>query len=139
APATAEATLSLHEFVGMYDLSWKLISDARSDKFAFQQAVDFLGDGLKRRVLRLMNADFIDNGKGRLAVLPAANNTTAQTSTFQPRLETGLTVDIMAVSDDDTLRGSALTVSGIDPVAKTWTAYGSPSSTAAGDYTAIAA
>ena len=34
-------------------------------------------DGLKRRVLRLMNADFIDNGKGRLAVLPAANNTTA--------------------------------------------------------------
>src|SRR5438094_2825861 len=94
APGTAEATFSLHEFVGMYDLSWKLISDARSDKFAFQRAVELLGDGLKRRILRLMNADFIDNGKGRLAALPAANNTTAQTSSFQPRLETGMLVDI---------------------------------------------
>jgi hypothetical protein len=139
APATTEATFALHEFVGMYDLTWKLISDSRSDKFAFQQAIQFLGDGLKRRILRVMNADFIDNGKGRLAVLPAANNTTSQTSAFQPRLETGMSVDIMAVSDDDTLRGSALTVTGYDPVAKSFTLSGSPSSTAAGDYAVITA
>lgn len=137
APATTEATFALHEFVGMYDLSWKLISDSRSDKFAFQQAVQFLGDGLKRRILRNMNSDFIDNGKGRLAVWTVADDTSGFTSAFQPRLETGMVVDVMAVSDDDTKRGDSLTVTGYDPIAKTFTLSGNPTSTAAGDYAVI--
>ena len=44
---TAEATFSLQEYVAVYTLSWKLIQDASSDKFAFQQAVTMMDEGLK--------------------------------------------------------------------------------------------
>src|SRR5438477_9124781 len=43
---TDQATFSLQEFVAVYTLSWKLIQDSRTDKFAFQQAVQMLEDGL---------------------------------------------------------------------------------------------
>src|SRR5574341_1242750 len=49
APDTAEATFALQEYVAVYDLTWKLIEDARTDKFAFQQAVQMLEEGLRRR------------------------------------------------------------------------------------------
>src|SRR5690349_11682590 len=73
-PDTAEATFGLKEFVGMYDTTWKLIQDSRTDKFAFQQAIQFLDDSFRRRYLLMLNSDLVDNGKGRLAVLPAADN-----------------------------------------------------------------
>lgn len=139
APATAEATFALHEFTGMADTTWKLIQDSSSDKFAFQTVIQTLGDSLKRRILRNLNADFVDNGKGRLAVWTVADDVSGFTSAFQPRLETGMVIDVMAVSDDDTLRGSALTVTGYDPVAKTFTTSANPTGTAAGDYAVIAA
>jgi hypothetical protein len=137
APATAEATFALHEFTGMADTTWKLIQDSRNDKFAFQTVIQTLGDSLKRRIFRNLNADFIDNGKGRLAVWTVADDTSGFTSAFQPRLETGMVIDVMAVSDDDTKRGDSLTVTGYDPVAKTFTTGANPSSTAAGDYAVI--
>ena len=37
-PDTTEATFGLQEYVAVYDVSFKLIQDARNDKFAFQQA-----------------------------------------------------------------------------------------------------
>src|SRR3990167_11083933 len=33
APDTTEATFSLHENVGIYDMTWKLIQDSTKDKF----------------------------------------------------------------------------------------------------------
>src|SRR5690348_9725411 len=41
---TAEATFSLQEYVASYNISWKLIQDSRTDKFAFQQAVTMLDE-----------------------------------------------------------------------------------------------
>ncbi len=134
---TAEAQFSLQEYVATYNITWKLIQDSRTDKFAFQQAVTMLDDGLRRRVMRNLNSDLIDNGKGRLAVLPAADNTSPIAVNCLPRLETGMVCDIMAISDDDTKRGDSLTITGVDPIARTISTSGNPSSTAAGDYFVI--
>src|SRR5262245_52095934 len=54
---TAEASFSLQEYVATYNITWKLIQDSRSDKFAFQQAITMLDDGLRRRVMRNLNSD----------------------------------------------------------------------------------
>lgn len=136
-PDTTEASFSLQEYVGLYDVTWKLIQDARNSKFAFQQAIQMLDDGLRRRIMRNLNSDLIDNGKGRLAVLPAADNSSPITVNALPRVETGMVCDIMAVSDDDTKRGDSLTITGVDPIARTVKTSGNPSSTAAGDYFVI--
>ena len=37
-PDTAEATYALREYVASYDITWKLLQDARTDKFAFQRS-----------------------------------------------------------------------------------------------------
>jgi hypothetical protein len=134
---TAEATFNLQEYVGVYTLSWKLIQDSRNDKFAFQQAVTMLDDGAMRRFMRNLNSDLLDNGKGRLAVLPAADNSSPISVNALPRVETGMVCDVMAVSDDDTARGDSLTITGVDPIARTVSTGSNPSSTAAGDYFVI--
>ena len=135
---TAEASFSLQEYVATYTISWKLIQDSRTDKFAFQQAVTMLDEGLKRRVMRNLNADLIDDGRGRLAVLAAADDGAGVfTSTFLPRLEKGMVVDIMANSDNDTKRGDSLTVNAVDPIARTVTLSGAISGESAGDYAVI--
>lgn len=139
APATTEATFSLQEYVGMYDMTWKLIQDSRTDKFAFQQALQFMEDSFKNRILRNLNSDLISDGRGALAFLPAADNSSPITVSALPRVETGMVVDVMATSDDDTLRGSALTVTGVDVQGRGIKTSGNPSSTAAGDYFVIAA
>lgn len=137
APDTAEATFALQEYTAMYDLSWKLIQDARSDKFAFQRAIQFMEDGIRRRIMRNLNADLIDNGKGRLGVLPAADNSSPITVNALPRVEVGMVVDIMDLSDDDTKLADSVTVTGVDPIARTISTSGNPSGTAAGDYFVI--
>lgn len=135
---TAEATFSLQEYVATYNVSWKLIQDSRTDKFAFQQAVQMLDDGLRRRVMRNLNADLIDDGRGRLAVLAAVDDGAGVfTSTFLPRLEKGMVVDIMANSDDDTKRGDSLTVNGVDPLTNVVTLSGAITGESAGDYAVI--
>jgi len=134
---TAEATFGLQEYVGVYTLSWKLIQDSRTDKFAFQQAVTMLDDGAMRRFMRNLNSDLLDNGKGRLAIWPAADNSSPFTVNALPRLETGMVIDVMAISDDDTQRADSITVTGVDPIARSFTSGGSVGSTAAGDYAVI--
>ncbi len=137
APDTAEATFSLQEFVGIYDVTWKLIQDARSSKFAFQTAIQMLDQGLKRRLFRLLNADLIDDGRGRLAVLPAADNSSPITVNSLPLVEAGMVVDIMDDSDNDTKLADSVTVTGVDIPARTITTSGNPAGTAAGDYFVI--
>lgn len=136
-PDTAEASFSLQEFVGLYDVSWKLIQDARTSKFAFQQAIQMLDEGLRRRIMRNLNSDLLDNGKGRLAVLPAADNSSPISVNALPRVEVGMVCDVMAVSDDDTKRADSVTITGVDPIARTVSTSGNPSSTATGDYFVI--
>lgn len=135
---TAEATFSLQEFVAVYTMSWKLLQDSRNDKFAFQQATTALDDSVRKRVLRNLNADFLDDGRGRLAVMSAVDDGAGVfTSTFLPRLEKGMVVDVMSNSDDDTKRGDSLTVSGVDPVTNQVTLSGAVTGESAGDYVVI--
>lgn len=137
--ATAEATFALQEYVAVITLTWKLIQDSRTDKFAFQQAIGMVQDGLKRRIMRNLNADLIDDGRGRLAVLQAVDDGAGKfTSNYLPRCEVGMTVDCMSNSDDDTLRATAATVNAVDPIARTVTLSSAISGESAGDYICIA-
>lgn len=136
APDTAEASFSLQEYVGMYDVSWKLIQDARSDKFAFQQAIQMMDDGIRRRIMRNLNSDLLDDGRGRLGVMPAADDDTVVTLNSLPRMEKGMVLDCMD-TDNDTKHADSVTVNAVDPIARTVTLSGATSSTAAGDYFVI--
>lgn len=136
---TAEATFSLQEFVAAYNVSWKLIQDARTDKFAFQQAIQMLDEGLKRRIMRNLNSDLIDDGRGRLAVLTGVDDGSGTiTSAFLPRVEVGMVVDLND-TDNDTQHAADQTVTAVDPIARTVTlSGGAVSNEAAGDYLVIA-
>src|SRR3990167_2473397 len=76
APDTTEVTFSLQEYVGIYDMTWKLIQDSTKDKFAFQQALQFMEDNFRNRITRNLNSDLIGDGRGALAYLPASDSTT---------------------------------------------------------------
>lgn len=115
---TTEASFSLQEYAATYSVSWKLIQDARNDKFAFQQAVTMLDEGLRRRVFKMLNADLIDDGRGRLAVLTGADSSGLITSAFLPRCEVGQIVDVVD-TDNDTIHASDNYVQAVDPIART--------------------
>jgi hypothetical protein len=138
-PATSEASYALKEFVGIYELSWKLIQDSRASKFAFQQAIQMMDDGLRRRVFRLINADLLGTGRGELGILPAADNTDPVTVRALPLAEPGIMCDIVATSDDNTKRLTNQAVSAVD-VANRTVAFGgnNASGTATGDFITIA-
>lgn len=136
-PATTEASYALKEFVGIYEVSWKLIQDARSSKFAFQQAIQMMDDGLRRRIFRLQNADLLGTGRGELAGIASAQNSTTPAVQYLPRLEPGIVIDWVASSDDNTTRASAVTVNSVDVIARTVTLSGALSSSAANDYATI--
>ena len=135
---TAEASFALQEYTAVYTLSWKLIQDSRTDKFAFQQAVQMLDEGLKRRVMRNLNSDLIDDGRGRLAVLTGADDGAGTiTSAFLPRCEVGMVVDLMD-TNNDTQHVDSNTVTAVDPIARTVTlSGGAVSNEAALDYLVI--
>ncbi len=132
---TAEASFSLQEYVATYNVTWKLIQDSRNDKFAFQQAVQMLDEGLKRRVMKNLNSDLIDDGRGRLAVITGTGTDTF-TSAFLPRLEKGMVVDLMD-TDNDTRHGDSLTVTAVVPQSRSFTLSSSVANEAAGDFLVI--
>lgn len=136
-PDTTEASFSLQEYVALYNVSWKLIQDARNDKFAFQQAISMLDEGMKRRVMRNLNSDLIGTGKGELFTITGADVSTVVTSAYMPRVEQGMVVDVMDLSDDDAKVGDSLTVQAVDYVARTVDLSGALTGEAAGDYGVI--
>ena len=137
-PDTTEASFSLQEFAGLYNMSWKLIQDARNSKFAFQTALKMMEGGFRRRILKLINADLISDGLGKLAVMPAADNQTTITVNALPSIDLGMTVDLIGASDNDADLAASRTVTAIDVQNRTVTISGSaPSGTAAGDFFCI--
>lgn len=134
---TAEASFSLQEYVAAYNVSWKLIQDSRSDKFAFQQAITMLDEGLRRRIMRNLNSDLIGTGKGELFTITGADSSTVVTSKYLPRVEKGMVVDVVDETDDDTKVGDSLTVEAVDPIARTVDLSGALTGEAAGDYGVI--
>lgn len=137
APDTTEATFALTEFNGTYDITWKLIQDARNSKFAFQQAVKYMDEGMRRRIFRLINADLLDDGRGRLGIFPAADDATTVTLNSLPLVEKGMVVDVMDASNDDTKLADSVTVTAVNPYTREVTLSGAPAGTAAGDYIVI--
>lgn len=133
-PATAEASYQLREFVGVYDITWKLIQDARTSKFAFQQAIQMMDDGIRRRIFRLINADLLGTGRGELGVLPGADNASPITVNSLPLAEPGIVVDIVATADDNTKRLDSANVVAVDVANRTIATSANPAGTQAGDY-----
>jgi hypothetical protein len=137
-PDTAEASFSLTEFAGLYNMSWKLLQDARNSKFAFQTALKMMEAGFRRRILKLLNADLLSDGLGKLATMPAADNQTTITVDALPSIDVGMVVDLMDLSDNNTKLADSRTVTAVDAPNRTITISGSaPSGTAAGDYFVI--
>ena len=101
-PDTAEATFILQEYTGLYNMSWKLLQDARNSKFAFQTALKMMEQGFRRRVLKLINADFISDGLGKLATLPAADDQTTVTVDALPSVDVGMVVEVMDTDGNTT-------------------------------------
>lgn len=141
-PDSAEASWALKEFVGAYDVSWKLIQDATKSQDAFENVVKLMDRSINNRIFRLVNADLLGTGRGELLTLGAADNTDPLSSRYLPRCEVGMTVDLMDDSDDDTFVTTGtvggLTISAIDPIARTVTVTTNGSGTAAGDYLTVA-
>ena len=132
-PDTSEATFSLQEIAGVYNVSWKLLSDARNDKFAFQNAVEMQERGFNVAFCQDLGNEMLDDGRGRLAILPAADNTSPVTVSRPIRVRDGMVIDIMD-TDDDTKHLDSGTVSGVDHTLNTVATSGSITGTAASDY-----
>ena len=132
-PDTSEATFTLQEIAGIFNVSWKLLSDARNDKFAFQNAVEMQDRGFRVAFCQDLSNEMLDDGRGRLAVLPAADHTSPVTVSRPIRVRDGMVVDIMD-TDNDTKHLDSGTVSAVDVVTNTVTVSGTITGTGAGDY-----
>ncbi len=132
-PDTSEATFSLQEIAGVFNVSWKLLSDARNDRFAFQNAVEIQTRGFDVAFCQDLGNQMLDDGRGRLAVLSGADNTSPVTVSRPIRIRDGMVVDIMD-TDNDTVHLDSGTVSGVDYVNNTVTVSGTITGTAASDY-----
>lgn len=138
-PGTAEALFSLQEFYGVWNISWKLLQDARNDEASFARAVDFMDGGFKNRTLRLLNADLCGYGRGELGILPAADNQVTVTVRSLPFTDLGMIVDLMDDTDDNTTLGvAAQAVTQILVATREITTAGTAAGTAAGDYFSVA-
>lgn len=133
-PATDEALFTLQEYVGNYDISWKLLSDsAGGDKYALEKALTLLDRGLRVGFCQDLSNDMLGDGRGVLALLPAADDTSPCTVSAPIRARVGMVVDIMD-TDNDTVHLNSGTISAVDPINNTITVSGSISGTAASDY-----
>jgi len=132
-PNTAEAVFALQEMAGVYTVTWKGISDARSNKFAFERFVELHDKSFRLAWAQDLNNAILDDGRGRLAVLPAADNTSAVTVSRPIRARQGMVVDIMD-TDNTTKHLDSGTISAVDTVANTITVSGTITGTAASDY-----
>jgi hypothetical protein len=134
---TAEASFSLQEYAATTNVTWKLIQDSRTDKFAFQQAVTMIDEGVRRRIMRNLNSDLIGTGKGELFTITGADVSTVVTSAYLPRVEQGMVVDVVDLTDDDAKVGDSLTVQSVDPITREVNLSGALTGEAAGDYGVI--
>lgn len=140
-PSSTEAAFSLQEFHYIWDVSWKMLQDARKDEFSFARAIDFMDGSMRRRMFRLLNADMCGYGRGELALLPAADNGDATlVARSLPFTDLGLLCDLMDDTDDNTTLGiAAQSVTGIAVSTRAVTlAGGVAAGTATGDYLAVA-
>lgn len=135
-PDTAESLYSLIEFQAVWDVSWKMLRQARSSKYAFEKAMDFMDTSIRRRVFRVINSQVCSfTGLGELAILPASDDQTTITVNSLPFVDKGMLVDLMDASDNTTALAAARTASSVNVQTREVTiSGGAPVGTAAGDY-----
>lgn len=133
APAFTEATYSLQEMHSVLEVTWKAMSDSRNNRMAFGRAAKRGEKSLKLATLLDINNQMLGDGRGVLALLPAADNSSPITVSRPIRARRGMTVDIMD-TDNDTKHLDSGTVSAVDYANNTITTSGSVSGTAASDY-----
>lgn len=139
-PGTMEATFSLQEFHGVWDISWKMLQDARKSEYAFARAIDFMDESFKRRTFRQLNADLLGTGLGELGILPSAQDGgVTPTIRSLPLVDQGMIVDLMSAADNDTQIAAARTVTDIDVPNRTISINGANIlGSSAGDYFTVA-
>lgn len=137
-PSTMEATFSLQEFHGIWDLSWKMLQDARKDEFSFARAIDFMDESFKRRVFRCLNADLLGTGLGELAVISSAQDSTTPTCRALMLMDQGMLIDWMSSADNDTKDVAAATVTDLDIPNRQPTLSAALVGSAASDYAVVA-
>jgi hypothetical protein len=135
-PATAEATFSLVEFEAVWDVTWKMLRQAAKGKDAFETAMTFMDNSIRRRVFRVINSQLCSfTGMGELAILPDADDQTTITVNSLPFADQGMYMDLVDASDNSSLLLTGVTANDIDVEGRTITVSGSaPSGTAAGDF-----
>ncbi|NBU11835.1 MAG: hypothetical protein EBS84_23030, partial [Proteobacteria bacterium] len=131
---TQEASFSLQEFYGAINVTWKLMQDARNDRFSFERAIDFIDTAFRARMFRLMNADLLGYGRGELGILPAADNQATVTVGSMPLTDLGMVIDLMDDSDDNTKIISGEAVLAVNVITNEITQTSAAAGTAAGDY-----
>lgn len=140
-PSSTEASFALQEFHYIWDVSWKMLQDARKDEYSFARAIDFMDGSMRRRMFRLLNADLCGYGRGELGILSAADDGDATVVVRSlPFTDLGMLVDLMDASDDNSTLGiAAVAVSGIAVGTRAVTsASGAAAGTASGDYFSVA-
>lgn len=135
-PDTKEAMFSLIEFQAVWDITWKMLRQAARSADAFETAMNFMDESVRKRVFRTINSQVCSfTGRGELAMLPATDDQTTITVNSLPFMDQGMIVDLMDASDDTTVLAAARTVTDIDVAARTVTIDGAaPAGTAALDY-----
>lgn len=136
-PSSTEAAFALQEFHYVWNVSWKMLQDARKDEYSFARAIDFMDTSMRRRMFRLLNADLCGYGRGELGILSGTDDSDATVVVRSlPFTDLGMLVDLMDASDDNATLGiAAAAVSGIAVGTRAvTTGSGSASGTAAGDY-----
>lgn len=133
-PATAEATFAMQEFHMIYDVTWKALQDAGKSKYAFERMASFMDDSLRRRVMRMINAELLGYGKGEMGIMSAADDNATVSFRALPLVDQGMVVDVMDASDDSTKVGNSLTVNSINVSTREVTFSSALSGSAAGDY-----
>jgi hypothetical protein len=137
-PDTTEASFSLQEYHGIWDISWKMLQDARNDRYSFERAIEFMDESFRTRVFRLLNAELLGYGRGELGILPAADDQAAVTVRAMPMVDLGLIVDLMDASDDNTLLIDGQPVTAISIENREITTATTVAGSAAGDYYTVA-
>ena len=131
---TQEASFSLQEVYGAINVTWKLMQDARNDRFSFERAIDFIDTAFRARMFRLMNADLLGYGRGELGILPAADNQATVTVGSMPLTDLGMVIDLMDDSDDNTKIINGEAVLAVNVITNEITQTSAAAGTAAGDY-----
>lgn len=135
---TQEASFALQEFYGAINVTWKLMQDARNDRFSFERAIDFIDTAFRARMFRLMNADLLGTGLGELGILPAADNQATVTVSSMPLVDLGMIIDVMDATDNDTKLINGEAVLAVDVINNTITQTSALAGSAAGDYYTVA-